>query len=209
MAGREGLIDTAIKTAKTGYILRQITFVYGEDSMDGAFIEKQGVDTFALNDEQFRHNHRVDVADERGGFVSSVLQVRLDDSSLELQAKLDEEYRTLFSDRQMLRTFIFPHVDPTTNFYLPVNPQCIVQNATQIFHIDCRQPSDLEPAYIIDAVEELGERLIIRDAVLRLRMHPCATFAACHVLERFHLNREVFDWLAGREGYPQGFPSAL
>ncbi|KAJ7293955.1 DNA-directed RNA polymerase II, subunit 1, partial [Mycena rebaudengoi] len=232
MAGREGLIDTAIKTAETGYIQRRlvkaledvmvcydgtvrnslgdlIQFVYGEDGMDGAFIEKQGVDTFALNDEQFRHNYRVDVTDEKGGFMSGVLQVGLDDSSLELQAKLDEEYTQLVSDRHMLRTFIFPRADPTTNFYLPVNLQRIVQNATQIFHIDRRQPSDLEPAYIIDAVKELGERLIIvrgddplskeaqQDAVLRFRMHLRATFATRRVLERFHLNREAFDWVLG------------
>jgi DNA-directed RNA polymerase II subunit RPB1 len=62
MAGRKGLIDTAVKTAETGYIQRQlvkaledivvsydgtvrnslgnlIQFIYGEDMMDGAFIE--------------------------------------------------------------------------------------------------------------------------------------------------------------------------
>ncbi|KAJ6577080.1 DNA-directed RNA polymerase II, subunit 1 [Mycena sp. CBHHK59/15] len=232
MAGREGLIDTAIKTAETGYIQRRlvkaledvmvcydgtvrnslgdlIQFVYGEDGMDGAFIEKQNVDTFALNDDEFRHNYRVDVTDEKGGFVGGVLQVGLDDSSLELQAKLDEEYSQLVEDRRLLRKFIFPRADPTTNFYLPVNLQRIVQNATQIFHIDRRQPSDLEPAYIIDAVKELGERLIIvrgddplsreaqQDAVLRFRMHLRATFATRRVLERFHLNREAFDWVLG------------
>jgi DNA-directed RNA polymerase beta' subunit len=59
MAGREGLIDTAVKTAETGYIQRRLVkaledvmvaydgtvrnslgdvvqFVYGEDGMDGA-----------------------------------------------------------------------------------------------------------------------------------------------------------------------------
>jgi DNA-directed RNA polymerase II subunit RPB1 len=63
MGGREGLIDTAVKTAETGYIQRRIIkavedvsvtyqgtvlnsrgdivqFMYGEDNLDGAFIEK-------------------------------------------------------------------------------------------------------------------------------------------------------------------------
>ncbi|KAJ7724988.1 DNA-directed RNA polymerase II, subunit 1 [Mycena maculata] len=187
MAGREGLIDTAIKTAETGYIQRRLvkaledvmvcydgTFVYGEDGMDGAFIEKQG---------EFKHRYRVDVTDEKGGFKSGVLQVGL-------QARLDEEYNQLSEDRRLIREFIFPRATPTTNFYLPVNLQRIVQNAKQIFHIDRRQPSDLEPAYIIDAVKELGERLIIeaqQDAVLRFRMHLRATFAT----------RQAFDWVLG------------
>ena len=64
MGGREGLIDTAVKTAETGYIQRRlvkamedvmvkydhtvrnslgeiIQFIYGEDAMAGEFIEKQ------------------------------------------------------------------------------------------------------------------------------------------------------------------------
>jgi DNA-directed RNA polymerase II subunit RPB1 len=64
MGGREGLIDTAVKTAETGYIQRRLVkamedlkigydgtvrnsngdivqFLYGEDGMDGAFMERQ------------------------------------------------------------------------------------------------------------------------------------------------------------------------
>ncbi|KAJ7500689.1 RNA polymerase II largest subunit [Mycena galericulata] len=215
MAGREGLINTAIKTAETGYIQRRlvkaledvmvyydgtvrnslgdlIQFVYGEDGMAGAFIEKQSVDTFALNDQEFKHQYRVDVTDEKGGFVAGVLQVGLDDSSLELQAKLDEEYTQLVEDRRLLRTFIFPRADPITNFYLPVNLMRIVQNFKQIFHIDHRKPSDLEPAYIVDAEAQ-------QDAVLRfrIRMRLRATFATRRVLERHHLNQEAFDWVLG------------
>jgi len=92
VAGREGLIDTAVKTAETGYIqchlvkaledvmvcydgmVRNslgdlIQFVYGKDGMDGAFIEKQTIETFALNDREFEHNYRVDVTDPSGGFL--------------------------------------------------------------------------------------------------------------------------------------------
>ncbi|KAJ7596384.1 DNA-directed RNA polymerase II, subunit 1 [Mycena floridula] len=232
MAGREGLIDTAVKTAETGYIQRRlvkaledvmvcydgtvrnslgdlIQFTYGEDGMDAAFIEKQNIDTFTLNNKEFEHNYRVDVTDPSGGFLPGVLQVGLDDSSVELQTKLDEEFGQLVEDRRLLREFIFPRCDATTPQYLPVNLQRIVQNATQIFHIDRRQPSDLEPAYIIDAVKELSKRLIVvrgddplsieaqNNATLRFRMHLRATFASRRVLERFHLSREAFDWVLG------------
>ncbi|KAF5322328.1 hypothetical protein D9619_002094 [Psilocybe cf. subviscida] len=209
MAGREGLINTAVKTAETGCIQHclvraledvmvcydgtvrnslgdLIQFVYGEDSMDGAFTEKQTIETFGLNDREFEHNYRVDVTD--------------------LVDSCKEFYRL---DRRLLRDFIFPCVPTTQPHYLPLNLQCIVQNAIQIFHIDRRKPSDLEPPYIINSIHELGKHLIVvcsggdlsveaqENATLTFRMHLRATFAARHVLEKFHLTREVFDWVVG------------
>lgn len=232
MAGREGLIDTAVKTAETGYIQRRlvkaledvmvcydgtvrnslgdlIQFVYGEDGMDGAFIERQNIETFGLSNKEFEHNYRVDVTDPSGGFLPGVLQVGIDDSSLDLQTRLDEEYNQLVEDRRMLRDFIFPRSPTTSPHYLPVNLQRIVQNAMQIFHIDRRKPSDLDPAYIVDAVKELGQRLIVvrgedvlsreaqENSTLTFRMHLRATFASRRVLEKFHLTREAFDWVLG------------
>ncbi|KAI6107391.1 DNA-directed RNA polymerase II, subunit 1 [Pisolithus croceorrhizus] len=189
MAGREGLIDTAVKTAETGYIQRHVmvcydgTFVYGEDGMDGAFIERQRIDTFGLSNREFEHKYR--------GFLPGVLQIGIDDSSLELQAKLDEEYARLVQDRRELRT-LTPH-------YMPVNLHRIIQNA----------PSDLEPSYIIDAVHQLTGRLLAvlgddelsteaqANASLTFRMHVRATLATRRVLEEFHLNREAFEWVLG------------
>jgi DNA-directed RNA polymerase II subunit RPB1 len=70
-----------------------IRWTYGKDGIDGAFIEKQTIETFGLNDREFEHNYRVDVTDPAGGFLPSVLQVGVDERSLELQVKFnDEEY---------------------------------------------------------------------------------------------------------------------
>ncbi|KAG5219798.1 DNA-directed RNA polymerase II [Salix suchowensis] len=186
-----------------------IQFVYGEDGMDGAFIEKQNIATFGVNHAQFKHNYHVDVVDPAGGFLPGVLQVGVDDSSPELQAKLDEEFAQLCEDRKLLREFVFPRAVPGSAHYLPVNLNRIVQNACQIFHIDRRKPSDLEPAYIVDAVRDLVKRLIVvrgddalsreaqTNATLNFSMHLRATFASRKVLEQHHLTREAFDWVLG------------
>ena len=81
--GREGLIDTAVKTAETGYIQRRlvkamedlqvkydttvrnaagevIEFVYGEDGMDAVYIERQLLDTLRLDNDTFEQRYRVD-----------------------------------------------------------------------------------------------------------------------------------------------------
>ncbi|TFK38673.1 hypothetical protein BDQ12DRAFT_683152 [Crucibulum laeve] len=202
MAGREGLIDTAVKTAETGYIQRRlvkaledvmvcydgtvrnslgdlIEFVYGEDGMDGAYIEKQTIETFGLNNKEFEHNYRVDVTDPAGGFLPGVLQVGVDDSSLELQVKLDEEYTQLVEDRRLLRHFVFP------------------RNAIHIFHIDRRKPSDLEPSYIVDAVRALNQRFIVVCGDDELSHPPGAAFASRRVLEKFNSTGEASDWVLG------------
>ena len=84
-----------------------------------------------------------------------------------------------------------------------------MQNARQIFHIDRRSPSELEPAYIIEQEQRLAERLLVlrgddplsreaaENASLAFRMDLRATFAARPVLEEYHLNKEAFDWVLG------------
>ena len=108
-------------------------------------------------------------------------------------------------DHHLLGTFVFPRLPTTMPHYLPVNLQRIVQNAIQIFHIDRRKPSDLEPTYIVDSGHELGKRLIVvqgddplsreaqENATLNFRMHLRATFASHRVSEKYHLTREGFD----------------
>lgn len=77
MGGREGLIDTAVKTSQTGYMQRRlvkaledvmvqydftvrdshgnlIQYVYGEDGINGEFIEDQKFDLMDLSDEVLR-----------------------------------------------------------------------------------------------------------------------------------------------------------
>src|SRR6185437_5550518 len=77
MGGREGLIDTAVKTSETGYIQRRlvkamedvmvqydstvrnstgdiIQFLYGEDGIDGVCTESQKLDILTIDDSKFR-----------------------------------------------------------------------------------------------------------------------------------------------------------
>jgi DNA-directed RNA polymerase II subunit RPB1 len=69
---------------------------------------RYSIETFHPNNREFEHNCRVDITDPVGGFLPGVLQVGIDDSSLELQARLDEEYAQLLGYRRTLRKFIFP-----------------------------------------------------------------------------------------------------
>ncbi|KZO99631.1 beta and beta-prime subunits of DNA dependent RNA-polymerase [Calocera viscosa TUFC12733] len=186
MAGREGLIDTAVKTAETGYIQRRLVkamedvmvaydgtvrnslgdvlqWTYGEDGMDGAHVEEQKMSLLTISDKVFQRNFRVDILAGAGaGFSRNALQVGIIDPKKEfdVQKRLDEEFAQLEADRHNLRTFIFPY-GPPKRLVMPVPISRIIQNAKAAFEIDRRRPSDLDPVYIIEEVKKLTTRLHI------------------------------------------------
>ncbi|XAO25714.1 hypothetical protein I312_104543 [Cryptococcus bacillisporus CA1280] len=229
MGGREGLIDTAVKTAETGYIQRRLVkamedlkvaydgtvrnsvnevvqFLYGEDGMDGAAMEKQSLDIIRLSDRAFERRYKIDVLGANG-FSKGVLQAGIDQSSISLQKLLDEEFAQISEDRHILRTEIYQ--DGTPGHPLPVNIQRVIQNSQQIFHIDPRVPSDLDPVYLFEQREALAERLLVvrgddklsraaqKNATLVFNMLLRSHLATRRVLEEYHLNREAFDWVIG------------
>jgi DNA-directed RNA polymerase II subunit RPB1 len=72
-----------------------------------------------------------------------------------------------------------------------------------------RKPDDLDPVYIIGAVKELLEKLLVvrnddpisrecqESATLNFCLRLRATFATRRVFEKYDLTREAFDWVLG------------
>ena len=92
--GREGVIDTAVKTSRTGYIQRRliksmedlmvyydgtvrnsrgqiVQFLYGEDGMDSRWIEDQSIPTLHMDLKKMTEKYRWDLSDYRLEFVGS------------------------------------------------------------------------------------------------------------------------------------------
>jgi DNA-directed RNA polymerase II subunit RPB1 len=113
MAGREGLINTAMKTAETSYIQHRLVKALG-NIMDGAFMENLDIETFSMTDKQFKHGYRVDV-DPAGGSLPGVLIISN-------WSRIENYFENSFSHRR-------------TN--VPVNVNRIAQDALEIFRIDC------------------------------------------------------------------------
>nr|ANJ43281.1 RNA polymerase II largest subunit [Sugiyamaella mastotermitis] len=183
MAGREGLIDTAVKTAETGYIQRRlvkaledimvqydgttrnslgdvIQFIYGEDGLDGTQVEKQTIDTIPGSDEAFERRYRIDVMDSSKSIKPSLLESGNEIlGDLEIQNVIDEEFHQLLDDRQHLRNKVF--VDGDHNWPLPVNLRRVIQNAQQVFNLDRTKASDLTIPEIVRSVQALSKKLIV------------------------------------------------
>jgi len=132
MGGREGLIDTACKTAETGYIQRRLVkametvmarydgtvrtsggqvvqFLYGEDGMDAVWIERQDFTSLTLAKREFELCYVMTTSDADFGYDDQnipFLEVdTLEDcrSDPEVQLLLDREAETLREDQAILR----------------------------------------------------------------------------------------------------------
>ncbi|CAG7716199.1 unnamed protein product [Allacma fusca] len=186
MAGREGLIDTAVKTAETGYIQRRlmkameslmvqydgtvrnafghvVQYCYGEDGLAGEKVEFQKLPTILLSDQEFCSEFRFDVnvCDHsylRKVFTDTVVSAIKGDTTI--KNVLKEEWEALENDRKFLRQ-IKP--DGDASVVLPCNIRRMVWNVQKSFHIGKFNRSDLNPASVVVAVKDLlyGIKVII------------------------------------------------
>jgi len=185
MAGREGLIDTAVKTAETGYIQRRLVkaledvmakydgtvrnslgdivqFVYGEDGLDGVHIESQRVDIIACSDKQFERKFRVDLMGDASPNtrISSEFLEQGNEfiGDIKIQEYLDDEYRQLLAAREFLRK---NKQDDNEQYQLPINIIRILDTAKSTFKIKNGARSNLDPAEVIPQVNDLLDRLVV------------------------------------------------
>lgn len=225
MGGREGLIDTAVKTAETGYIQRRlvkaledimvhydnttrnslgnvIQFIYGEDGMDASHIEKQSLDTIGGSDAAFEKRYRIDLLNPDHILDPSLLESGSEIlGDLKLQVLLDEEYKQLVKDRSFLR-HIF--VDGEANWPLPVNIRRIIQNAQQTFHIDHTKPSDLTIKDIVIGVKDLQENLLVlrgKNEIIQNAQQDAVTLFCCLLRSRLASRRVIQEYKLTKQAF--------
>jgi DNA-directed RNA polymerase II subunit RPB1 len=226
MAGREGLIDTAVKTAETGYIQRRlvkaledimvhydgttrnslgdiIQFVYGEDGIDGTQVEKQSVDTIPGSNESFERRYRIDILDPAKSISESLIESGKEiKGDVKLQKVLDEEYNQLLDDRRYLREICFPNGD--FSWPLPVNLRRIIQNAQQIFHNGRHKASDLRLEEIIESIKELCTKLyVIRGSspLMKEAQANATLLFQCLVRSRLSCRRVIEEFKLSRSSF--------
>lgn len=180
MGGREGVIDTAVKTSESGYIQRRlikamedvsvrydgtvrnslgtvIQFLYGEDGMDACFVEKQTLECMNMDNKKLEAVYKFQV-DHRDFGVNILTPEIIQDMKTNpiTREKLEKEYAQIMEDRNMLRKIIPSGED---SWPLPVNLKRLIWNAQKIFHIDLFAPTKLSPVTIIDSLNQLIQNI--------------------------------------------------
>ena len=193
MSGREGLIDTAVKTADTGYIQRQlvksmedltvqhdgtvrdannniIQFHYGEDGINPTKIETQGLPLEALSQEDIRTVYGMQNQDWSAILKSGTVR---ENDELIVQAYVEEMIR----DQYMMVEEVFQkktHEDGS--IFAPVNLARGVLNIKTRFGIKNTDQTDLTPKMVLEGIKKVIDRTHpyhkIWCALLRFHLAP-------------------------------------
>ncbi|KAA0175636.1 hypothetical protein FNF27_02718 [Cafeteria roenbergensis] len=241
MGGREGLIDTACKTAETGYIQRRLVkaledlkveydgtvrnaegnvvqFLYGEDGMDGRWMESQSFPTYKLAEKEVRARYSWDPdADDFGTdpdtgvhFMSESVMRRLR-SDFGARDVLEQEVATLLADRLVMNSALKAARRPTDdNLYLPVPIDRLILQAQRMYGINpATSVSDLDPCEVVARVAELNRNNIVvrgkdplaieaqANATALLQAHVRSQLASRNMIQACRLTQEAFGWLVG------------
>ena len=172
MSGREGLIDTAVKTADTGYIQRQLVkamedlviqfdgsvrdargnvlqFHYGEDGINSTKIETQGLGLSKMTDGDILTQYSATGLSWEGILAQPL--------AAEEAAALEEFSRQVLEDRKMLVEDVYRNKEDAHTF-ASVNLDRLILNASVKFHLDKAQPTDLSPGYVLDGIKKVIHR---------------------------------------------------
>jgi DNA-directed RNA polymerase II subunit RPB1 len=173
MSGREGLIDTAVKTADTGYIQRQLVkamedltvqydgsvrdsrmnivqFKYGEDGINATKIESASLGIGKLSDTEILRDYGMDGASTEGVFTEGTLRGE-DSEALKAFAQ------QVLADRTMLIEGV-QHSKQDVALFASVNIDRVLLNVTTSFQLDGKGQTDLTPTYVIQGIERLIQR---------------------------------------------------
>ena len=184
MGGREGLIDTAVKTAETGYIQRRLVkaleevmvkydgttrnslgdilqFIYGEDGLDAMCIEPQSLEIITSSHMAFERKYKIDVINPSKDLTLTRDELDVADEiqgDIEVQALFDEEFDAIKHDREKIRKGMD---DSSESMQLPLNVGRMIRNARDKFKIRDGARSDLDPREAIPKIKGMLERLKI------------------------------------------------
>ena len=195
MGGREGLIDTAVKTAETGYISRRlmkaledvmvkydgsvrtsrdhlIQFLYGEDGISGEFIEDMTIDLLKMDNQTVDKKYNFmskDIDQEKLSNFFDKPEVAKDIFNDPIIAQtLQDEYKQIIADRDLLRNSIFKDTNDDT-VHLPINLHRIIKNAKRMFEITNRSKTDLTPVDVITKLKDTMDKLNVVPGIEKRR----------------------------------------
>lgn len=231
-SGREGLIDTAVKTANSGYLQRRlvkimedlktyhdytirdssneiIEFIYGNDGFDAVKIESQSTSFKLIKaDKLFRDYLFADdeVFDEYM-LSKSVAKMKAEPS---WRKKLDSYNKAVQMSLDMLHVQMVKFIASIDDvvLYYPVNMKKLVAKTMDVFELDkITTKSELMPTEIIDELEKLIDDCCVnglRNHVLEILVYDY--ISPKKLIRDMHITRQAFNYILAeiRLGFRKG-----
>lgn len=207
MSGREGLIDTAVKTSETGYIQRKlvkvmedlaiqfdgsvrdakgniIQFHYGEDGINSTKIESTSLGLANLTEDDITEKYGMVGAD-----LSDILSdgtVRGDDAAV-----LEKYVEDIFEARELLVEKVYKN-KLNGSLFAAVNLERLILNTEVKFNLNSKTgKTDLIPSYVIEGINKIIAKTqpyhTLWKALVRFHLAPHKLIVA----KRF--TRQAFD----------------
>lgn len=214
MGGREGLIDTAVKTSSTGYIQRRlmkasedlvakfdysirdamggvVQYIYGDDGMDPAHIETQELPFVSMKDPASKYGFPLD----------SIMDFVMDSSVTEMKST-NPDWRIRVETRtnnaiDLRNKFVFDAGVTNDIVRYPVNIVRIIENSVQLLSKNSKRlKTDLTPIDVYDGIDLVLSRCVVSkhvnaNSMLRALLEFHASPRALIVEKR--LTRKIFE----------------
>ena len=180
MAGRIGLIDTAVKTSTTGYIQRRlikgledlkvgydmtvrnnkeriIQFAYGDDGVDTVKVENQSIPLVSMTLDEIYAHYYVSTNDDKDSVLMTVFTktavTRMKKNVKELETKTKYYTDMMITKRDEIVKNVFKMRD-NKNVHLPVCFTHIINNIQGMQHITKNSMVDITPLDVYDMIED-------------------------------------------------------
>ena len=201
MGGRVGLIDTAVKTAKSGYIQRRlmkasedvracydttvrnsanniVQFLYGDDGYDGMKLEKEHLITMKLSNYEFDKKYKWD----------------------KMNSEMETEYKDLVADREFIKTKWIKGMKMVDDVvFSPVNFYRLIKAAKYKFGDLGLAKVDVDASYFIKRNRELCDEIVRfypdKRSCKLIKMIIRAHLASKVCMEEYRMTKKVYDYI--------------
>ena len=219
MGGREGLIDTAVKTSETGYLQRKlvkamedckinfdmtvrnasghiIQFLYGDDGMNAIKLENHKMYHIEFDDTKMADEFLINGADILKPYLTPGTYKELL-ATPNWENQLHEYFTQVKEDKDFIITKIFKNVMESKIVY-PLAIARFITNIKSGFDKIVKK-SDLNPIYILDTINKLehddlminknNNGKVLLGILLRLYLNPKK------MIKVHKFNKDTFDYL--------------
>jgi len=219
MGGREGLIDTAVKTSQTGYIQRKLVkamedlkvhhdlsvrsssgaivqFIYGDDGMDSIYVESQPLILTKLpvsGKNSIKDKFLLDETITWSKYLNKSTLMKFKKNK-NYKEPLLNHFKQLLLHRDYLINEVFDG-EPQNNINYPVHIQRIVSNICGLSKYNHGNKSDISPIDILKQNAKLKEGLELSSVFSIVKI--------LHILIDIHLDPKVllFEYAITKEKY--------
>jgi DNA-directed RNA polymerase beta' subunit len=225
MGGREGIIDTAIKTSESGYIQRRlikamedlkvcqdqtirgdtgniVQFLYGEDGFNPEKVEKQKIPSIGMNIQELQKNYLISPSENWSKFldpnVLATFSALKADARKDFYSRMLAHYQQILADRSYIIEKVFKMMKKD-EIYHPVNIRRILTNAVVKFKQAGEYLCDFDPSYALNKIDYLKERLFVKENNPANRNYHIlinSLLSPKYIMMNFKLTKSALDYVA-------------